>query len=37
MGTSNWENIPYCIVIIRKVNPRKVLDVGVGFGRWGGM
>ena len=35
MGTSNWQNISYCINIIRKINPQKILDFGVGFGRWG--
>lgn len=35
MGTSNWQNISYCIDLIRKINPDKILDVGVGFGRWG--
>lgn len=35
MGTSNWQNISYCVDLIRKINPQKVLDVGVGFGRWG--
>jgi len=35
MGTSNWQNISYCIDILKKINPTSVLDVGVGFGRWG--
>ncbi|MFA5404146.1 MAG: class I SAM-dependent methyltransferase [Ignavibacteria bacterium] len=35
MGTSNWQNISYCIEIIRRINPRTILDVGAGFGRWG--
>jgi SAM-dependent methyltransferase len=35
MGTSNWQNISYNIDIIRKLNPKSVLDIGVGFGRWG--
>lgn len=35
MGTSNWQNIPFCINAIRRIQPRKILDVGVGFGRWG--
>lgn len=35
MGTSNWQNISFCIDLIRRVNPRSVLDVGAGFGRWG--
>jgi SAM-dependent methyltransferase len=35
MGTSNWQNISYCIELIRRMNPQRILDVGVGFGRWG--
>lgn len=35
MGTSNWQNISYCVELIRLVGPSRVLDVGVGFGRWG--
>lgn len=35
MGTSNWQNISYNIELVRKLNPKSVLDVGVGFGRWG--
>lgn len=35
MGTSNWQNIPFCIDIFRKFVPKSILDVGVGFGRWG--
>lgn len=34
MATSNWQNISYNISIVRKINPRSILDVGVGFGRW---
>jgi hypothetical protein len=35
MGTSNWQNIPFCVEALMKIEPRRVLDVGVGFGRWG--
>jgi len=35
MGTSNWQNISYNIELIRKINPKSILDIGVGFGRWG--
>ncbi len=35
MGTSNWQNIPYVVDVVMKIEPRRVLDVGVGFGRWG--
>jgi len=34
-GTSSWQNIGYCVDVIRKVDPQTVLDVGAGFGRWG--
>lgn len=35
MGTSNWQNISYNIGLLRKLDPHSILDVGVGFGRWG--
>ncbi len=35
MGTSNWQNISYCIELIRRINPSSILDIGAGFGRWG--
>lgn len=35
MGTSNWQNISYCIELIRRINPKLILDIGAGFGRWG--
>ncbi len=35
MGTSNWQQIPFCIDALMKMEPHRVLDVGVGFGRWG--
>lgn len=35
MGTSNWQNVPFCIEALMKIAPARVLDVGVGFGRWG--
>ena len=35
MPTSNWQNISYDIELIRTLNPQKILDVGIGFGRWG--
>lgn len=35
MGTSNWQNIPFGIETIMAIEPRRVLDVGIGFGRWG--
>ena len=35
MGTSNWQNISYVVELIRAINPTKILDFGIGFGRWG--
>lgn len=35
MSTSNWQNISYNIELVRKLNPKSILDIGVGFGRWG--
>ena len=35
MGTSNWQNIPFCVDALMKMEPARVLDIGVGFGRWG--
>lgn len=35
MPTSNWQNISFNIELVRKLDPNSILDVGVGFGRWG--
>jgi hypothetical protein len=35
MGTSSWQNISTCVELIRKLDPQSILDIGVGFGRWG--
>jgi hypothetical protein len=35
MGTSNWQNTPFCVEVLMKIAPQRVLDVGVGYGRWG--
>jgi hypothetical protein len=35
LGTSNWQQIPFCIDALMKIEPRSVPDIGVGFGRWG--
>lgn len=35
MPISHWKNITYCIEKIREVWPSSILDVGVGYGRWG--
>lgn len=35
MGTSNWQNISYCCELIWRIEPRRVLDIGIGsLGRW---
>lgn len=35
MGTSNWQQIPFCVEVLLDVCPMRVLDLGIGFGRWG--
>ena len=35
MGTSNWQQIPFCVEALLAVEPMRVLDLGVGYGRWG--
>ncbi len=35
MGTSNWQNISYNIELVKRLDPKSILDIGVGFGRWG--
>jgi hypothetical protein len=35
VGTSNWQQIPFCVEALLDLCPMRVLDVGIGFGRWG--
>jgi hypothetical protein len=35
VSTSNWQQIPFCVEAMLDVAPMRVLDVGIGFGRWG--
>lgn len=35
MPISHWRNISCCLEYVRVVQPESVLDIGVGFGRWG--
>jgi len=35
LSTSNWQNISYNIDLVKKIDPKSILDIGVGFGRWG--
>lgn len=35
MGTSNWHHVPFVAEAMLSIAPASVLDVGVGFGRWG--
>ena len=35
MSTSNWQNISYNIELVKRLDPKSILDVGIGFGRWG--
>lgn len=38
MATSPWQPISYCSQLIRELNPKKVLDVGLGStARWGSL
>jgi mannosyltransferase OCH1-like enzyme len=32
---AGWQQIPFCVEAILDVSPLQVLDVGIGFGRWG--
>ena len=34
-GAGSWQQIPFYIEAMLDVSPHKVLDVGIGFGRWG--
>src|SRR5205823_8415333 len=35
VGSSNWQQIPFCVEALLAIAPLRVLDLGVGFGRWG--
>jgi hypothetical protein len=35
MPSSRWTHIPTVISIVRQLQPASILDVGVGFGKWG--
>ncbi len=35
MATSNWQHITYCCELLFALSPGSVLDLGMGFGRWG--
>jgi len=35
MPTANPSNIVWVVEQVRKINPKRILDVGVGFGKWG--
>ncbi len=35
MPISNWEQIPAIMNEVYRLQPKKVLDLGVGFGKWG--
>jgi len=34
-GAGSWQQIPFYIEAMLDVSPHKILDVGIGFGRWG--
>lgn len=35
MPSSRASSIPYVISVVTQIQPRSILDVGVGFGKWG--
>jgi hypothetical protein len=35
MGTSDASNIPFVVSELQRLQPQSVLDVGMGFGKWG--
>jgi hypothetical protein len=35
MGTSNWQNIPFCVEVLMKIKPHRVLDTNIRSGSWG--
>jgi hypothetical protein len=35
MPSSRVSTIPYVISVVKQLQPRSILDVGVGFGKWG--
>lgn len=35
MGVSDAGNIPFVAAELQRLNPQSILDIGVGFGKWG--
>jgi hypothetical protein len=35
VGVSDASNVPFVAMELQRLNPRSILDVGVGFGKWG--
>lgn len=35
MPSSSWVHIPQVVSIVRQVRPTSILDIGIGFGKWG--
>ena len=35
MGLSPWHNLPFCIDALLQMAPLRMLDLRIGFGRWG--
>jgi len=35
MGTSDASNIPFVVAELQRLQPQSILDVGMGFGKWG--
>ncbi len=35
VSSSTWHHIPFCVDALLDIAPMRVLDIGIGFGRWG--
>lgn len=35
MGTSDAGNVPFVVAELQRLRPKSILDIGVGFGKWG--
>jgi hypothetical protein len=35
VGVSDASNLPFVATELQRLNPRSILDIGVGFGKWG--
>jgi hypothetical protein len=35
VGVSDASNVPFVAVELQRLNPKSIIDIGVGFGKWG--